>query len=211
VTQRRKRKVTTQPRDAQMATASATGRIVLRQIRRDLAARNHLLDQTPSEETRAQGDYAYVTPPRDVDHHQLIRVWKNCTPAPIDTLLAHERISKRQHAAAHQYRDDHARAGLERPLVANYDGGGGSPSATPNYAGMMASTVAQYAARKRLREARKTIPMRLLIRFDAIVIEERTLREVAEECGFKGAAAPRIGAEWLRICCDQLADWYRIA
>lgn len=211
VSRRRRRKGQDNPSLAIPATATETQRRVIKIIRREAAEAKSLPPGVPTEDTLRHGVYHRVVPPRGIEHTAHVTVLRNVTRAPIDIQHAAGRITERQHAAARQYRTDHDKAGFERPLVANYTGGGGSGSGSPNYAGLLAANNAQLDARQRLRDARRTIPQRLLLRFEAIVIEEQPLREVGEADGRTGNDAPRIAAEWLRICCDQLADWYRIA
>ena len=147
---------------------------------------------------------------KDPDSPHAIIVRRNITARAIDRWRARGMISERQHSAADRYRQDYDRGGWERPITGRYEGGGGSGSGTPNMTGLMAATHAQLDARKRFRDARKVLPKCLAARFDSMVLHEDEAQAVGEREGRVGAQAARFAIEWLKICCDELADYYRM-
>lgn len=163
----------------------------------------------PTPEQLRRNRYASIRT-HDPETGFPIIVKRNATAWAIDRYRARDQLTETQHRAARQYRDDYDRGGYERPITGRYEGGGGGSDGTPNMTGMMAANNAQLDARDRLRKARAVLPVRLAAAFDAMVLHEDDAKIVGELDGRTGAQAARFAIEWLRICCDELIEFYRL-
>ena len=135
------------------------------------------------------------------------RIMRFARQSALDRYRARELISDRQHDAAERYREDWTQGGYDQAIIARYDGGGGTSAGTapgPPF------TDTQLDARTRWRAARAVLPQRLAPLFDLLVLDDADAAAVGARDGRAGAQAARFAIEYVRICADELADWYRL-
>jgi hypothetical protein len=137
-------------------------------------------------------------------------VKRNITGMAIDRYVQRGWLSDRQHRSATRYRETYERGGFERSLTSRYSPAGGSSPTGPNQSGLLAATHNQIDARMAFGRARDALPASLASRFDRIVLHEDDAGTVGIENGKAGSMAARMAVEWVRICCDELASYYRL-
>jgi hypothetical protein len=137
-------------------------------------------------------------------------VKRNITRLSIDRYHSLGWLSDRQHRAATRYLETYERSGFERSTTSRYDGGTGGNANGPNQTGILAATHAQIDARAAFRLARAALPSSLASRFDLMVLHG----DAAQDIGSDGVRTDRVAAqlaiEWIRIGCDELANFYRL-
>jgi hypothetical protein len=191
--------------DVQRAAASIRKRVARH-------AKLHDLDAgLPTPEQLAHGIYRTVKI-KEPGKAEARLVKRNLAGRTIDLWLSRGMITDRQHRAAERYRADYEQAGLERSIISQYDGGTGSGSGTPNYAGTLPGTLCQMDARDRWRRARDKLSRSLVAAFDAIVLHDLAATDAVDAIdSFRsagGAYASRFVPIYVRAGGDDLADWY---
>lgn len=163
----------------------------------------------PTPEQQRKNVYETVKV-KDPDAPAARLVKRNMTGLAIDRYLHRGVLSDRQHRAVKRYVETYARGGYERSITSNYSAAGGSRPTSPNESGILAATHGQIDARAAFDRARAALPTSLASRFDRIVLHEHDVAAVGADHGKPGTLAARMAVEWVRICCDELVNFYRL-
>ena len=161
---------------------------------------------TPEQLARNVYGRAQIKEPGRAEVREAVR---NLTGSQVDRWHNRGLITEVQFDVVDRYRTLFERAGLTPRITSRYGpqaGGGGGEAVYPC---TMPQTLAQLDARTALRLARAAMPQTLAARFEDIVCHELGAGVVAG--GEPNRAASARAIEWVRICANELAGYWKIS